>query len=319
MPLYVRESYFEKTINTWDLSKRDLPPRSKLFPVQPFNINTIDVESFFSYLARMAFEYSVSIYDLIKYGVSNTVLSTKPILPSSLSEKINSKGIVVERLIDTFQELTQRTDIYFTTLLGLQEKICLNNVIKKVRAWCSYCFSDQIKFEGQNYEKLAWALQPVKYCQQHKVLLENKCSSCKKTLRAYSAFFRPGFCSNCFKWLGSKKYSKKSDDYTGLNVLSEEKFAYADFEEIIIQSNILRIGYGKSRFPKNLSDCITFFTQGNIVKFSHILSVSLNEISQLVIGEILPTWNFLIKLSYVVQISILDILTAHELKLSKRN
>lgn len=309
------EIYFEKAVySSLNLDVRALPPRSKLFSLPPINVGTSSVESLLSYFARLAFEYLVSPSTLLKHAVNESSVSPELTKSLRLSKKMSGMSFNTEVLNEILQQLTQRTDLYFTTLLAFKGKIHPIDLLKKKRVWCSLCFAEQLNNLGLNYEKLIWTVEPVEQCSQHQIYLESKCSNCSEEPKILSMFLRPGHCSNCFRWLGDRQHLKLN----GQNLDVNNKTKKEGFEEIIAQSNLLRAAHGKSKFRANLADCIGQLAHGSVVEFSHIVRIQSYQISHLLEGDKPPTWQFLINISNALEIPVIDLLTTHPLKLPKK-
>lgn len=301
----------------WQLENPVMPPRSHLISIPPMNIGISDVESLTSYTSRVAFEYQVSPTILLKYGLINRTNLPKNLINSdsiTFPKTINGMGKTTENIVKALQQSTMRNDISFTTLLGWKGKLSQNYLFKSNRAWCSLCFSEQIKEIEFNYEKLLWSLEPVSKCRQHQTLLENKCPHCNRLLVVFSGNSRPGYCSSCFKWLGNKDYlyQKKENLHT-----NSEDTTKSQCEEMVIKSILEKASSGRSRFVHNLADFISQLAFGNINEFSHQVNIWHNNIRILLKGNILPTWEILSKLSLFTGLSISDILTLKQLKVSK--
>ena len=55
---------------SWDFDTNELPPRSPLYSLLPIGIGTPAVESFTSYLTRLAAAHGVSVTTLIRYKIA---------------------------------------------------------------------------------------------------------------------------------------------------------------------------------------------------------------------------------------------------------
>jgi AraC-like DNA-binding protein len=303
----------------WQFKEPKMPPRSNLISIPPVNIGTSDVESLTSYISRIAFEYVVSPIILLKHGLIDRTKLPKNLINSDsikFPRAINGMGETTQNIVNALQQVTLRNDIYFTTLLGWKGKLSQNNLFKPNRAWCSLCFSEQIKEMGFNYEKLLWSLEPVKKCRKHQISLENKCPHCNQLLAVFGGNFRSGYCSRCFMWLGNKDclYQKKETSH-----MNSEEATKSQCEEIIIKSALEKANLEKNRFIHNLADIISQLAFGNINEFSHQVNIWHNNIRILLKGNILPTWEILSKISLFTGVSIFDLLTTPRIEVSKNS
>lgn len=303
-----------KTYSCWDLELRDLPPRSKLYSLAPMYAGTTRGECLLSYFARLAFEYLMSPKKFLEYVIDKSTLSPDLTKHLRLSRKLNCKSDQTQILIDILQELTQRKDIYYTTLLSYKGSFYSFNSIRRHKVWCSLCFADQIVAINLNYEKLVWTFNDSMMCYWHDIFMEKCCPNCDKRQGLNTQYFRPGYCSNCFKWLGDKEHLKAC--YKTQKIKGESK-KKTEIEELGSLPSVLKVAQSKSTFRKNLTDCICELAFGSIVEFSYIVRIRRNKIRHLLNGET-PALRFLINISRALDIPIIDLLTCSNLKLSDK-
>src|SRR5262249_37579717 len=106
-------------------------------------------------------------------------------------------------LVRVTQELTLLTEAQWTTLIVWGAVFSRINLLRRFRAWCADCYTEQRTGDGPVYDLLLWAVASVKVCVKHKCLLIEKCPSCQKRLRPIQSRSLPGFCSFCLYWLGA--------------------------------------------------------------------------------------------------------------------
>ena len=81
----------EAVFDSWDYILPVLPPRSRLYALEPIGIGTPFVESLSGYIARLADAHAVSVGDLV--GRELSPLASKPLIsfgPSIIRSRANS-------------------------------------------------------------------------------------------------------------------------------------------------------------------------------------------------------------------------------------
>jgi DNA-binding MarR family transcriptional regulator len=136
------------------------------------------------------------------------------------------------------------------------------------------------------YEKLIWTFEPVKVCLIHQVTLSEICPYCENKLKVLSVKSRPGFCSKCLKWLGSKK----------------EVWIARNVEQMLLKNSQIT-----NSFSANLTDLIQQTTNGNINDFAHLTGVWHLSIRRLLKDEVLPTLPMLIDICYPIDFPITEL------------
>lgn len=67
--------------DSWSLSSSPIPPRSRLYSLEPIGIGTALVESLSGYVARLAEAHSVSVGDLVGRVLSDVANAQGAIIP----------------------------------------------------------------------------------------------------------------------------------------------------------------------------------------------------------------------------------------------
>lgn len=157
---------------SWFLSSPPVPPRSRLYSLEPIGIGTAFVESLTGYTARLAEAHSVSVGDLLGRVLSELFSDPKaPIITAAAKAcRVGGHGFracrygvngVTDRAESWAQALeaaTARRDLRYLTLLPLR-RVLPEELFRRRRAWCSVCY-DQWRADGRIiYEPLIWAIE----------------------------------------------------------------------------------------------------------------------------------------------------------------
>lgn len=173
---------------------------SRLFRLEPVGLGTGDCEALTSFTARLAAAHSVSVTDLIVHGLKDGVpkwLHSGARHIARRAGALNSVGALALGFSNALGEATHRDDLRFLTMLTYRLMLPSNSVIRTERAWCPYCYQEQVALAGTRWDLLVWALKPVTCCPKHSTRLQETCPSCHRGIPHLSPRYRPGVCSFC--------------------------------------------------------------------------------------------------------------------------
>jgi hypothetical protein len=211
----------QQPFKSWSLSSPPVPPRSRLYSLQPVGVGTSMVESLTGYVARLAEAHSVSVGDLVGRLLSDLANPTGGIVtPAAKAVRVGGHGFracsyaingVTDRAamwVDALEAATTRGDLRFLTLLLFRYALP-DHLFRRRRAWCALCF-EQWRANGQIvYEPLLWAIEVSSHCPVHARPLDCICRHCVRSLSPLGVFFRPGHCELCDSWLGASDTDSK--------------------------------------------------------------------------------------------------------------
>lgn len=203
----------------------DIPTRSRLFCLQPIGIGTGAVESLTSYIVRIAWNQRVSLTSLFEQLLAP--LTEKPFIVNGRARilaaafngyhrSINSTGKTAANWIRYFQTLTLRTDLSHLTLRNFHEVFSPRELLRPYKAWCPYCYNDQLENFGIFYDPLLWMINAVTVCHVHGYALVSQCPTCNSTLCHLSRRSRPGYCHCCGSSIACRQCSQPKVDEIGI-------------------------------------------------------------------------------------------------------
>lgn len=200
----------------WSPKPLEIPKRSRLFSLEPIGVRTPYTESLSSYLCRLAQEHCVISQKLIVGEIapqmmgeeynSTLIKQNASILFSNSDAKpvINGMKAKTQSLVQALEELTQRKDLIFLSLLTWKGVINERGLFRQYRAWCPQC-NEQWRQENKViYEPLLWSFREVAVCLHHNCLLVDQCPLCSSRLPVIANSLKLGFCSRCKGWIGSQ-------------------------------------------------------------------------------------------------------------------
>lgn len=192
----------------------DVPPRSRLYGVEPYRVKTIWCESLTSYLNRLGWAHGVSPRDLVVQELlpsftSKLWLRSSPGLVTVFSRKggamsLNGMGTLALEGVTLLEQLTLRSDLHLLTLHAWVGNLPSARNVRAVPAWCEGCYAEWREQGSALYQPLLWMLQVVTLCPRHKRRLIERCPQCQKQQSVIAtAKTRPGECTQCGFWLGT--------------------------------------------------------------------------------------------------------------------
>jgi len=159
-------------------------------------------------MIRLAASHAVRVSDLIEHELRTPGLYYQ--VPAGISNAINGVGKSAQDWVSAIGRFTLRENLRLLTLLPFASVLDTVSLMRRERAWCSRCYESSAAQGREVYERLVWCLQCVEICPLHKVSLQTSCPVCHHELRPVCAVSRPGFCSRCRDWLGSRRGSEEN-------------------------------------------------------------------------------------------------------------
>ena len=278
----------------WDLAQRVIPPRSRLYSLQPMAIGTRRVESLSSYIMRLAEAHTVSVRTLILQEIFPD-LSTRPTNTHfSGLHSLNGMSSRFEQWAAILGKLTARCDLPALTLLPWQSLLASDGILRRRRAWCPCCFEEWQCHGMPMYECLAWALAPVTVCPVHDVYLEQHCPRCRRTMLVLSAHAHPGFCAHCNGWLGTN--SDAPDAPASTQVMEDQLWIANHVGDFLALGTTVGDQDSPCHLLSNLQRMLVELAKGNQQLLGRLAKISSAALNAWLTGKRLPSLALVIQL-----------------------
>ena len=321
-----------KLYPSWDVQKTPIPPRSRLYHLEPIGVGTPYVESLTGYVARLAQQHCVTTRRLIlneiapylrlhknssDYQTDNIshVLGIK-----TRRAALNGTGLMATNLLSALSTLTQMDKLHLLTLLTWEKVFPNRGLFHHQRTWCPKCYQEWHDNNKCIYEPLIWSINAVVICPIHHNCLAYQCPHCNQSMSVISGNSIPGYCSQCGHWLGNDKIKKV---YTSpLSSEFERNRLLASINslgELIAQSPSINSPPARNRISNVLSTYVAEVFGGNIAAASRFLKTEKATLSSWCKGKAIPGLNHLLLLTQNLDISLIDFLTSDKLLADLKN
>ena len=301
----------------WELSWPPLPPRSRLFHLEPVGVGTPDVESLTSYVARLSEAHGVTTRALVVtellplLGRAHLVGPVNRGLSAFWQHEtgaLNGTRTLARDLVAALEAMTLRHDLRFLTLLPWAGVLPPRDLTRRVRAWCPACYEDWRHAGQPVYDPLRWSLLALTACPRHARRLLRVCPypDCRRSSPALGQRARPGYCAWCARWLGrldapptqvaAADAGDAPDALTAAERRSQRWVAEA-VGELLAAAPALPEAPSRERVARRLSAYVAHLTSGNVSAFAREVGIPMPTVAQWRKGRGIPTLGLLIHLS----------------------
>ncbi len=269
----------------WDVTVPSIPPRSRLFHLEPIGIGTPYVESLTSYFIRLAEVHHVFPGMLMKKVVEPLVrdysqqkdLRHYYLIGGSLSNLLNAMGNPAIAMVHDLERLTLHADLRHLTLLNWAEVLSIRNLIRQVKAWCPLCYQEW-RTRGQIvYDPLLWVWESVTMCMRHHCRLSTRCphQSCQQSFPVLAWRSRPGCCVFCQRWLGmASGMSSTPASYLKEEEVMWQQWVIDNIGNLLALTPMIELPPTQKQVHDKLALGIQHASKGNIASFARSLGVN---------------------------------------------
>ena len=209
------------TYEAWDMTAPLVPPRSRLFHIDPVGLGTPLVECLTSYISRVAQAHSISPgalqhHEVPKYGAPRQNIFSCGIRSRarSLTAGINASGTLAVDFVSAIGKLTARNDLQYLTMIPWKPLFPTPMLMRGVAAWCPVCQTSWEEAGKTVYVPLLWTLEAVKFCPYHRRPLRFTCPHCSLPQPVLGQCSWVGFCARCKRRLGSDSGKDEPERYS---------------------------------------------------------------------------------------------------------
>lgn len=205
--------YMEEQIRFQALN---VPPRSRLYGLEPCGMETVWSESLTSYINRLGWRHGVSPRALAAQEIGPLLANVEwwrypspklmGVFCAANAMSLNGLGNLATTWATLLGCLTERSDLHLLTAPWWIGDLPNARNLRSSPAWCPACYAAWKKQGFPIYQPLLWMLQVVTICPKHKRRLVERCPYCRgKQAVIASHKAHPGECTKCAQWLGSEE------------------------------------------------------------------------------------------------------------------
>lgn len=269
----------------WDVTVPSIPPRSRLFHLEPIGIGTPYVESLTSYFIRLAEVHHVFPGMLMKKVVEPLVrdysqqkgMRNYYRISGNRSNLLNAIGSPAITTVHDLEQLTLRAGLRNLTLLNWAEVLSIRNLVRQVKAWCPICYQEWRTRGEIVYDPLLWVLEPVTMCMRHHCRLSTRCphQGCQQSVPLLAWRSRPGCCAFCQRWLGmtSGMSSTSASDLKEVEVMWQQ-WVMDNIGNLLALTPMIELPPARKQVHDKLALAIQHVSKGNVASFARSLGVN---------------------------------------------
>ena len=191
-----------------------------LFRVEPIGRETEEVESFSSYVLRLAKVHGVSVGRMLTelkaaYTRENPGWQEETVTdanPATLADMVRPVDSAAE-LLEVVEHYTGVSGLRSTTFQALRQA-CYRSVglFHNHMRWCPACFEEDLNLGMTPYFRLLWSFKDVTHCHKHGVPIVTRCPKCFGRQNSTSRVRGIHLCRKCKTPLLEKHRSEEAAD-----------------------------------------------------------------------------------------------------------
>lgn len=290
-----------------------MPPRSRLFHLEPLGIGTARVECLSGYMARLAERHCTTPHYLFSKEVAPIINKPATINGKGnfklFAKAVNGWGSTAADLVEVFQALTLRRDLRFTTMIPWDHVISSRRLTRPTRAWCPLCYDERAAVGEQMYDQLAWAMDVVTVCAIHRRPLECECPHCGRRQDHIASRAQPGHCAMCRGYLGNLEQGIASSHLTQTMEIDKAVWVAENVGELLAATPRMGASITTDNLSRNLRTYVDENLYGRINRVSTHLPVDSNTVRLWIKGCQAAQLPKLVECCYNLKKSLLNLLS----------
>lgn len=188
--------------------------RAFLFPLSPISLGSDRVESFTSFLIRLAAQHAMSLGRLIHLVCARAFpedpLRAKRALACHIGTFVRPNHTTADLVAATANGLgVPEGDIRRTTFLALMPALARpQSAFSPIPKWCPQCLADAQADGTPPHFKLLWQLTDVDGCDIHRIALADRCPWCRSPQSGVGLRDSCAQCAACGRTLNGRGASR---------------------------------------------------------------------------------------------------------------
>ncbi len=287
------------------LQKFDVPPRSKLYGLEPCGMETVWSECLTSYINRLGWSYGIAPRAFATEAIGSFLETdggnhTFPRLESAFyatnAMGLNGLGNLATAWSTVLEQLTLRPDLHLLTSPWWIGEFPNRRHLRVSSAWCPACYAEWKEQGLPIYQPLLWMLLIMRICPRHKRPLVDRCPHCQaKQAVIVSHPVHAGECTKCARWLGT--HSDSSPELT----LDQETVNWQQWVvHVLGELRAVNISSGLIRWETFFTNLATVMKQwGSYSRLARLSGINREVLMRWAAGTAVPSIEMLLKFCYV--------------------
>ena len=284
----------------------NVPPRSRLYGLEPRSVGTVWSECLTSYFNRLGWQHGVSPRTLAVQEIGPLLVDAEwwrypspqlmGVFCAANAMSINGSGNLATTWSDLLEQLTSRTDLHLLISPWWIGDLPVARNLRSSPAWCPACYTEWKQQGLPLYQPLLWMLQVVTICPTHKKRLVERCPSCQgKQAVIVSHKTQSGECIKCALWLdagGHPSLEQPLDD----ELMNWQEWVVSVLKELRTMS--LSSGmFSWDTFFASLASAME--RQRGYSQLARLTGIDRRSLYQWVWGTVTPSLELILKFCYI--------------------
>lgn len=291
-------------LELWDLTIPEMPPRSRLFRLEPMGLGTAMQESLLGYVVRLAREHCVRPLQLIKSEIIPLTeiryLKSSSSFNAKYTKTINAHMKYAREFTRALGLLTLRDDLEGLSFLPWAAVLDSKGtkVLHPHPKWCPACFEEWRFQKLEPYSPLIWASAMTSLCAIHRCKLVDTCPWCGKHQPFIPRHQYLDHCSYCGSTLvGPVGHIEAMMQSEGVRS-AYERYATGAITEMILMAEEAKVYATYENLREQMIQTVRLVTGGNVTEFERKLGFTDTVIQQWISKNTRPQLELLMRLCY---------------------
>ncbi len=287
---------------------RCLPPRSRLFTLEPIALGTPAAEGMISYVIRLSAAYSVSPRRLIMSEFTKVSPNLENYRRHGLFFQTDARSVNglykhSEAFSEAVEKLCGLRSASDLTLLSLRDLLPFNGagLLAPHPRWCPICLRERLEAQLEIYQPLAWSFDLYRWCSKHKTRMVDRCPNCGQFQHVFPKQPLIGYCCHCGTCLSKGTIGEHSGDAL------DEWLALA-IEDIVVALPEMTMVAKRARFVSQLCRAIRKYSNGNRRRFCRETGIAEGAFQCWIVDKKKPTLPQWLAVAYCLNVGPVDFL-----------
>jgi len=284
-----------------------VPPRSRLYGVEPRSVGTVWSECLTSYINRLGWQHGVSPRTLAAQEIGPLLADADwwrypsphlmGVFCAANAMSLNGSGNLATTWSALLEQVTARTDLRFLISPWWIGDLPAARNLRSSPAWCPACYREWKQQGLPLYQPLLWMLQVVTICPTHNMRLVERCPFCQgKQAVIVSRKAQPGECSKCALWLGAEghpSWEQPPDD----ELMNWQEWVVSMLNELRTMSLSSGIFSWDDTFFASLASALERYR--GYSQLARLTGIDRQSLYQWAWGTVIPSLELILKFCYV--------------------